>query len=344
MKAFKSGIIGLMMLAGACGSALAGQERLGGHDGGGAGIQLSTETEVREAIQWAMEDLRKEATKEKEGPSWLFWATGSGPNARANDGEDTNVLLCLHSPFLCENLDLYLEGKAPLGYQNAWDFLKLSPLEIKGQGQGACPAPDKKEAAASVSEYKIGAKLCFSVDVLRKTPRDVIRAQVASILAHEMAHLQGHGEEIAEGVQNAVYTTFSVAALEEIQRVRAMIMSQFFFARSDLEPVAKGVLGDNADLKVVGMLGAFQGRMFTIMTTLPVGRTKEPSLAVKPEGWKRAHAALDVPFQRMFALQQSMINGKITTEQQMEQATIALKELEEAETQLSEFLGSKALR
>jgi hypothetical protein len=280
--------------------------------------------------------------KEKEGPSWLFWAH-SGPKFKARNGEMMPVVTCLNTPFICEDVDQVIDQKVAV-YRNTWELLKLSPLEIKGIGEGACPAPDKKDAAASVSEYKIGAKLCFSVDVLRKTPRDVIRAQVASILAHEMTHLIGLGEEMAEGVQNAVYASFSVAAIDEIKRIRSSIMSQFFFARADLDQVARGVVGENADLVVMGLLGSFHGRLFMLQDILPVGLVKEPSLAVNPENWREVKNALDAPWQRMYALQMDIIEGKVSQQQQMEQATIALRELAKAEKLVADFLGEEVSR
>jgi hypothetical protein len=199
MKSFKSVIISLCIFSSVPAFAANLQ---GGHDGGGANLWTSSASQVKEAIQWAIDDIRSSK------PNWLFYAMPYGPNFQRDDGESLSVIQCLQMPSLCKSAKQMFkdmeDGKRI--YRSAWDYLKESPMELKEDGP--CEAPEKDHAAGSVSAFEVGAKLCLSVSELSRTVPSGLKAQVASVLAHEMAHLMGFGESVAYQVQKGVVENF----------------------------------------------------------------------------------------------------------------------------------------
>ena len=77
----------------------------------------------------------------------------------------------------------------------------LSKSRIEYRENGACPSRDKVHAQASVSEMEIGANICFSLDELSRVPEEALVKQLLGLLIHEIMHLNGYDEEIAQGVQ-----------------------------------------------------------------------------------------------------------------------------------------------
>jgi len=54
---------------------------------------------------------------------------------------------------------------------------------------------------ATVSEYKIGADICFSLERLKKIPSASLEKEIFGLLVHEVGHLLGENEEVAHQMQ-----------------------------------------------------------------------------------------------------------------------------------------------
>lgn len=214
MRAFKSGIIGLMMLASAGASALAG-EVLGGHDGGGASSLKSTPEEVREVVQWAYDEARFDKAIPSGEENWFksVMHFTNGP-AHPRSPKGMPVMTCLlfgGAQCISEDFDRALERDEKL-YSSFAQLVGDSPLVF--EEKGPCPAADKDDAAASVSAYRPGATLCFSIPLLQQTPRSALKAQVVALLAHEATHLAGLDESIAVQIQKGVFDAYNKLFVE----------------------------------------------------------------------------------------------------------------------------------
>ena len=266
MKHFKSIIISLSLVLGA--PALADRTD-GGHDGGGANLWTSSPAQVREAIDWAIAELREDKAIPSGAQTWLFWATAYSPEATNRHGEKVLVTQCLNMPMTCDTKQFLedLDENRPV-YMKAWDYLKLSHLTILENGP--CPARDKAHAAGSVSAFKVGADLCLSVSELSRTPPGGLRAQVTSVLAHEMAHLLGFDEEIAAAVQKSIVENFGEISradgsmlVYQVAGAMTSVQSALFNARSFSNEGAMGI--------GYYLLGYAGGTLNTLVDMLPDG-------------------------------------------------------------------------
>jgi hypothetical protein len=330
MKAFKSGIIGLMMLAGTAVSAFAGQEALqGGHDGGGGSLGTSTDEQVRAAIHWVFEDL-------KRPNSWLHGAHIYGPDAPGNQ-HGMNVLACLNLVDFCKPEEYsrkVMAGEPTM--TNVMDYLKLSKVMLKTNGP--CPASDKANAAASVSEFRVGADLCFSISELKKVAPSALRAEVASLLAHELSHLQGYGEEIAVQVQEAVSTNFRAITrtngdmLAFRLRVQFQIMSAALFNAKSFTKEGKLGAGNF-------MMGYISGVIKVMEDMIPDGINDNTIPVARPELREELLKALSQLDYEVIQLNNKAIEGMPKAEFDGAVDQIEARTLKEVQRLLTEYFG-----
>jgi hypothetical protein len=288
MRLFKSIIMGFGLLA-LSELTFANAFQDGGHDGGGANLWSSSEQQVREAIDWAFAEVREEKAFSGDGHDWLFLSSMFIPEVEVN-GRTVSLGYCLRTPYACD-LDRFAkdmeEGRKI--YRTAWDYLSESRLTLKEDGP--CPAADKPNAAGSVSAYKIGADLCLSVYELSRTPPGALKAQVASVLAHEMTHLLGFDENIAKIVQKAVVENFEKIS----RRDGAYLALQVEMAMADSKVAllsAASIYGDS-DLGIrLYLLGHAAGIVHTITEILPDGLNDRTIPVAKPELYKVVEGAL----------------------------------------------------
>lgn len=328
MKAFKSSIACVYLLTSL--TALAADR--GGHDGGGANLWASSASEVKAAIHWATEELRSDKV------NWLFRASPYGPKFRRDDGEIVSVIQCLTTPAVCQSVDALLrraeEGGKTFG--NAWDYLKESPLELKEDGP--CPASDKKHAAGSVSAFQVGAKLCLSVYELSRTVPGGLRAQVASVLAHEMAHLMGFDEETAFQVQKGVVENFSRITRED----GSFLAYRLFGAMASIDSAladAIALFRNGQKGKGAYLIGQAVGQIAVVRDMLPDGVNDATIPVAKPElyeqvegGLGKLGAELDNLARKMNDMSQSQLEEEVRRARDRHERLSAL---------LEEFLGQR---
>lgn len=340
MKAFKSGIIGLMMLAGTAVTAFAGQERLeGGHDGGGGSLVVSTPEEVRAAIKWAMAEVA-EGKGIPTGHGWLYEAAifGSPVEVKIN-GKTENLLMCFFTKGNCGP-----EGQAvdEFGFPKITRMNKiLAQSKVIIRNEGPCPAADKANAAASVSAYKIGADLCFSVSELRKTPAAALKMQVAALLAHELAHLLGYEESVAEQVQYGVMFSFVQKNAYGQKELRDQLVSTLWFARHEIERAKENGYVESLT-PMMFTLGTIYGRLSTLLSVLTNMPENELVPSLKPEMANEVYEAVKKPYGRIYLIQGEVQQGRATTQMLQSELELVRQEFEQAVSLLEAYWGVKA--
>jgi len=230
----------------------------GGHDGGGANLWSSSPGEVRAAVEWAIGELRENHAIPGWGPTWLF---NSLPFIRASTRdfpETTRLGFCMSNPGSCYP-DRFKRFAKP------WDVIQMSSLELKEDGP--CPAPGEKNAAGSVSAFREGADLCLSIYELSRTLPMGLKAQVASVLAHEYVHLLGFGEPVARAVQKAIVENFGLISRTDgsflAYRIVSGVSAEDFTQRAILSARA----GDMS--QAVFYLGQLAGLLTLMQEMLP---------------------------------------------------------------------------
>lgn len=292
MKLFKSVILGSLIFSSAClamePAKLLKKAPIGGHDGSGADLWTSSSEQVHAAIDWALEGVKKD-----DATSWLFWAMPYGPRIQRNQAP-VSVIHCLAMPILCQSPDDFLknleEGKP--SYHSAWDYLKLSmPIELKEDGP--CLADEKDHAAGSVSALHPGAHLCLSVYELSRSTPDGLRAEVASVLAHEMAHLMGFEEAIAKQVQGAIVDNFQAIIREDGSSVAHGLVSAMMTADSALRNAASFSTNEQKGIGAF-LIGQATGHLSTVSSLLPDGINDNSIPVAKPELYEELKSEISV--------------------------------------------------
>jgi hypothetical protein len=115
--------------------------------------------------------------------------------------EDTDTLLVMNAS------DSKSELFKKVIYKNEQENMAvyLAKSKIDRKKTGACQGDNDRHTSASVSQHKLGADICLSIEKLRVTVAASLEPQIISLLAHETAHLLGYGEEEAISVQKEIY-------------------------------------------------------------------------------------------------------------------------------------------
>jgi hypothetical protein len=246
--------------------------REGGVDGGGGGLTLSSPQEVRLAVKSVFEDIRQSGDLSRSKNNWVNLVPMVSPSFFDERlGREINLYTCLTAPILCatdkEKEELLSDPEKEI-YTSAWDYLKLS--EIYFEEKGACPAPDKTNAAASVSEYKVGAKICFSIPLIQQTSSVGLKAQVASLVFHEMVHLMGYGEDLAVKLQFQIFSNFSMLNLQDGKFLLYRLLGNYMSVGSALLN-AKFLSNEQDRSRAYYLLGMANGMLDSIESVLPDG-------------------------------------------------------------------------
>jgi len=286
MKVFKSGIILTVLMATSPAFATRAPQAAGGHDGSGSRLLTSTPEQVHAAIDWAINSVLNDRDPDWNTPqTWLFWSMPFGPEIPDGNGGTVSAIQCLAQPMVCTKLTPQLpEDKWGLPViRNSAQILK--PSRIRYEERGPCPAEDKSDAVASVSERKIGAEICFSMPLLEKIPPAALRSQVAGIVAHEMIHLLGWGEGLATQVQNGISGNFAKISRADGDQLRHKAIA--------------GLMESEGLLKVAGTsdipafwLGRASGFDRQVVGMLPDGINDRTIPVAKPELSKAAMEAV----------------------------------------------------
>lgn len=310
--------------------AFADAPREGGHDGGGGGLVDSTPAQVRDAIRSTFAEI--EESKTKSNPGWLFMSSIYGPEVRDASGDMVKALLCIKSPVLCKDPDSLFDGTP--NYFHAWDYLKLSAVELKEDGP--CPASDKSNAAASVSEFRIGARLCFSIPVLVKTTPTALKAQISALLVHEMAHLLGYDEQIAQGVQEAVLVNYAAITRRDGQFLKYRVRVQLMTVDSALKNSRSNSIGQDLGMRLY-LVGYSAGVLNTVLEMLPDDINDRTIPVARPEMFPEVKRAIQKLVDLHLDLAQR--GTRLSASEYDAEANKLIAEVKNFEPMLEQFLG-----
>jgi hypothetical protein len=96
----------------------------------------------------------------------------------------------------------YLEAwitafKVSDSYRHAGSALSESEIEF----QDICYDANGEEKDATVSEHRLGATICFSIERLTRIPRASLVREILGLIVHEWAHVLGEDEDVANEMQ-----------------------------------------------------------------------------------------------------------------------------------------------
>jgi len=156
----------------------------GGADGVGGDILQSSKSQVRTAVNLAM----------KMHLTNFFYSLAFARD-QVKDPYVFRVLTAFY--------DRPLKGESWEARQPILKDIATTPYIFNEDG-GCVGGMHERNHAASVSEYKLGAPICFSVPLLRVSAPGDLQAQVVALAAHEFAHHFGFGEYEATLLQTFV--------------------------------------------------------------------------------------------------------------------------------------------
>ena len=84
----------------------------------------------------------------------------------------------------------------------------ISDIKVFYKSDSYCPANDKTDADASVA-YTLKGEICFSTFSLKKIPPASIKNYVFGLWIHELAHMHGHNEEVANKMRDLAVEGYS---------------------------------------------------------------------------------------------------------------------------------------
>lgn len=196
----------------------------GASDGGGGVVRGSTPQEIRDAVGKARDILKRDQA--------LFILTLFVDDAKVNDSQAARTLLQIFNPIVGaqekfhskikelgwddpnielsdEDFEIYMKlvDESLNVPATLADYIDSIPLEF--MESSSCPAPYSSSADASVSEFTLNAKMCFSLKTLQRIPIDSLQQHVTGLLMHELTHMTGIENEAEaqaiEKVTNLAY-------------------------------------------------------------------------------------------------------------------------------------------
>lgn len=209
-------------------------------DAGGGTIEKSTEAEVRAAVDEAL----KIAT-DKDYQSRLYIARSKYTyklNSAERDRIYTIQSILINPPHAALVPFLGIEGPdlnrmenlmSKYSKENLSEY--IDPNNIYFLESGSCPAHDKKDADASVSKFDLNAKICFSLENLKKIPKESLLKHLTGLWIHEITHMFGFDEKSAVLIQNKAIDTFDQIFDNSRIRLPSIILHNAFSSWNSLE-------------------------------------------------------------------------------------------------------------
>ena len=196
----------------------------GGEAGGGGNtiVPLSTHDEVSQAIDDAHQELFDQFTQSSLELHYLVNCDDNG--FAISDKENRSV----QKPRLLQILDLFTNGCANAG-PGLYSAPKFEEIEARTTIQKIEKGPCQTQGGAHREGAVVrlsdpNSPICLSVELLQRLPKDLMRAQVLGLLAHEYTHKLGLGEEDAILVQKFFISEIANKRLEARNKLNGLIL------------------------------------------------------------------------------------------------------------------------
>ena len=251
-------IIGLLFMVACNDGSSAVSQAQGTSDGGGGVVSRSTEAEIRAAVDFGIELLdNKEFV--------LSIAYGGDEYSKLSEEDqkaysDAHLVLMgpsymgsiLILPMLLnadpddENYELNFEAMDQIKNKYSSDLIKdyIAMSTITFKEEGPCPSADKDNADASVSYYDLGAEICFSLENLKRIPKESLQRHVTGLLTHEVLHLFGFNEAVASATQSSVVENFDLSIAGTTINIPYKVYGLFISIKSSLKNIEFMQQGD----------------------------------------------------------------------------------------------------
>ncbi len=167
--------------------------------------------------------------------------------------EPSDMLFCVFENLSCSftNFDYeayqkdLADGKSNLSYEsylvltefNDKDLAEyIDLIKVNLNEDGPCTYHDDKESDASVSKFIRDAEVCFSLKTLQRIPKASLNKHITALWAHELAHLNGFDEVLAQKLEAAIIEIYDAVtdprmSLKETEKLQ---MEQLFEVVSNL--------------------------------------------------------------------------------------------------------------
>jgi hypothetical protein len=209
-------------------------------DGGGGSVPQSSEAEVIAAIKWSWAKLQDEWGY---GGDSIFRRIVRIKNQRL-PSDIESLLETAENPAIIEALqptndeDPLLAGLKEEGRLHAGprDVLLKSRLNILLDG--SCKGPNG-DTDASVSENKIGAEICFSINKLKRIAPSSLHKEILALLCHEYGHIIGFDEEKAQLLQKTIAENFETVTYVDKDLINVGLITAAELVTTKLFAVAR---------------------------------------------------------------------------------------------------------
>lgn len=187
-------------------------------DAGGGTVEKSTEADVRAAVDEALLILTDAEFFEKLSRARIYSSKRLSEHESAQLYRIQRTLS--YPPYAAifpllegnsrDDSDADLENQRILvnKYSKKTLIEYIDKSKIYFLDRGSCPASDKTNADASVSEFDLNAKICFSLENLKNIPRESLLKHVTGLWAHEIGHMFGFQEDVVVLLQNRIVEAF----------------------------------------------------------------------------------------------------------------------------------------
>lgn len=210
MKLLIQGLLAILIL-----SSCAKKSRNNGGgtlDGGGGDFIFATREEVIKTVEGAWEILTRLGPDNPFVIAFNYVAVDSymkepfeiGHDPNSPEGQQETAVRQIVTKILrppSEKPNVYTSAAKDPKFVDLPNIKILRTKKISFKEKGPCRAPGHKATAASVSKLNFDGELCVSIEYLQKSASTSMKYDVVTLLAHEIAHMHGYGEDDAMNLQ-----------------------------------------------------------------------------------------------------------------------------------------------